>query len=78
MNQTSPVRYRKTPAGAVASYAPPSDGPFRCDHCEYQRKLECRKPEVVKEAQQFRGASLYATTVTIDAGGCCNFFEKLR
>ena len=71
------MRYEKTPRGAVASYAPASDGPFRCDHCEYQDALQCFKPEVVKEAKELRGLSYAAKTVTVDAAACCNFFEKL-
>jgi hypothetical protein len=71
------MRYESTPAGAVASYQPASEGPFRCDHCEYQTDLQCRKPEVLKEARELRGLGWHAKTVAVDAAGCCNFFEKL-
>ena len=72
------THYVKTPAGAVASYAPASDGPFRCDRCEHQVSLRCHQPEVVEEAQRFRGLNASAQTVPVEAGACCNFFEKRR
>ena len=67
----------KTPSGAAAAYAPASEGPFRCDHCEYQRNLQCHKPEVVWELTK-RKQSERNYTVPVDAAACCNFFEKDR
>lgn len=68
--------YRKTPPGAIASYAPASEGPFRCDHCEYQLALNCHKPEVLSEARLLRQLPTTARTVTVEADACCNFFER--
>jgi hypothetical protein len=48
-------RYRPTPRGAVAAYAPAIDGPFRCDHCENFVDGDCNKPELVEEAKMLRG-----------------------
>ena len=67
----------KTPSGAVAAYAPESEGPFRCDHCEYQKNLQCHRPEVVKELTG-RKQSERNYSVKVEAGACCNFMEKDR
>jgi hypothetical protein len=70
------ARYRQTPDGAVAAYAPASAGPFRCDRCDYfTDQRECRKPEVVTEAKALRGLGRTALRASVDPGGCCNFFE---
>jgi hypothetical protein len=63
----------QTPAGAVAAYAPPSAGPFECEHCMFfaEKTDDCSKPEVIKEL----GANKHGMA-TVDAHGCCNFFKK--
>lgn len=73
-----PLRYRKTPPNAVASYAPASQGPFVCSNCEYQKRLYCEKPEVVREAQQLRGLAKQASVVLVEGNACCNFHELTK
>lgn len=64
---------KATPAGAVAAYLPPSEGPFRCDNCEYYpSEGRCRKPEIIKELGAIPGTKL----ARVEAAGCCNFYDK--
>lgn len=62
-----------TPAGAVAAYAPPSAGPFECEHCRFfdRETDDCSKPEVIKEL----GANKRGMA-SVESHGCCNFFKK--
>ncbi len=47
-------------------YAPASEGPFRCDHCEYfKAPTTCTKPEIIRLRQG-----------KVQAGACCDYFEK--
>lgn len=72
-------QYRKPPAGSVAAYAPASEGPFMCSHCEYiNPRSECRKPELVAEAKALRNLDRTATVAQVESAACCDFFEKRR
>ena len=71
------MRYRKTPPNSVASYAPPSQGAFHCDTCEYQKALMCFKPEVIREFEMLGNAPKGSKTVKVDAAACCNYHERL-
>lgn len=71
------TRYRKTPAGTVAAYAPPSDGPFKCADCEYVNgQADCRRPEVVAEFKALNKIPRTATLAPVEFNGCCNHYEK--
>lgn len=62
-----------TPAGSVAGYLPPSEGPFSCDNCEYYvNPNNCSRPEVLKELGDPDGDG-YAD---VEPKGCCNFYQK--
>lgn len=64
-----------TPENTPAGYQPPSQGPFRCDNCEYfSGGYKCNKPQVVKELGAIPG---FPDKAKVEPDGCCNFFEKL-
>lgn len=51
----------------IAHYAPPKDGPFRCDHCVHFKKPgECNHPAVIVDPG-VRGK--------VAPDGCCNFYH---
>ncbi len=70
------MRFRKMPPGLAAAYAPPSAGPFHCGNCEYQKSLDCNKPEVIREFVLLGNAKEGAKTVRVESGGCCAYQEK--
>ena len=70
------MRFRKMPPGLAAAYAPASAGPFQCGNCEYQKNLDCFKPEVIREFILLGNAKDGAKTVRVESGGCCAYQEK--
>lgn len=58
-----------TAPGSDPSLAFESEGPFRCDRCEYYHGGQCSKPEV--NAKYTNGQP-----TPVQPGQCCNFFEK--
>lgn len=66
-----------TPKDVVAGYQPPSQGPFRCDNCEYfstKNGGDCSHKAVIKELGNIKG---FPDRAKVDAAGCCNHFKAL-
>lgn len=61
-----------------AHYAPPSDGPFRCDNCQhYSEPHFCNHPDVIEDAKAGgKGLKMGSKDrAIINSAGCCNYFR---
>lgn len=59
----------KTKPNENPVYMNAKQGPFRCSNCEYfNSPNHCIKPEMIKVQD--------ANPAIVEAGGCCNYFEK--
>lgn len=57
---------------------PASEGPFRCDNCEYYiSKNSCNNEHIVQLAKRGRfGLSMNGENAKVDPNGCSDEFEK--
>ena len=54
-------------------YMPSTEGPFRCDHCNYYQAVgQCTHPKII----QLLGAGADGAAA-VDPGGCSDYYEPV-
>lgn len=63
----------------LSGYAPPSMGPFECEHCaHFTAPHFCGHPKVIEDAKAGELKVGKKDRAVVAAKGCCNFYRPVE
>lgn len=65
------------PAPGSALTGLSTDGPFRCDHCEYFQDSSCRHEKVMRDPE-LQVLKLLNGRIAVRGEWCCNEFVRMK